>query len=108
MWPSKLYDAHVRTEGNSAHSTQGGTRLAYGTDMHTKTYTNLMKVFSSLVANPEVGGIGLYFDTNSPMVHMDTRPQRLVWLRINGEYIYEVNNPVLFWTKLGEALEGKV
>ncbi len=106
MWPSKLYGAHVRTEGSSCHSTQGGTRLSYATDMHVKTHADMMTVFNELQANKYVGGIGLYFDTNTPMIHMDTRARRLMWLRVEGEYIYAHKDPVRFYKELGKALEG--
>lgn len=106
MWPSKLFGAHVRPDGNSCHSTKGGTRLAYATDMHIKSHKDMMKVFNVLQANDQVGGIGLYFDTNTPMIHMDTREGCMMWLRVAGEYIYAHKDPVRFYKELGKALEG--
>lgn len=106
MWPSKLFGAHVRHDGTSRHSTQGGARLADATDMHVKAHKDMLKVLVALEANDFVGGIGLYFDTNTPMIHMDRRPGRVIWLRVAGEYIYRHKDPVRFYKELGKALEG--
>ncbi|AFV51106.1 hypothetical protein MS_027 [Vibrio phage VPMS1] len=106
MWPSSLYGAHVRPDGNSRHSTKGGTRLSDATDMHVKSHRDMILVFNALQANKEVGGIGLYFDTNTPMIHMDNRSQRIMWLRVEGEYIYAHKDQVRFYKELGKVLEG--
>lgn len=107
MWPSAFESAHVRPSGDSRHSTKGGTRLSDATDMHVRTYAQLMRVFMEALAIPAIGGIGLYFDTNTPMFHIDTRPERLVWIRVDGEYIYLNNDPIRFFIELGKALEAK-
>lgn len=105
MWPSAFASAHVRETGTSQHSTNNGTRLSTATDMHVKNHTNMMKLYHVLEANECVGGIGLYFDTNTPMVHMDSRSERIVWLRVDGQYIYKHIDPVKFYKELGKALE---
>lgn len=104
MWPSALFDAHVRYTGTSQHSTNGGTRLSTATDMHVKTKADLAKVFASVAKVEAIGGIGLYFDTNTPMFHIDTRPEPTAWLRVKGEYIYLHKDPVRFYKTLGEQL----
>ena len=44
-----------------------------------------------------IGGLGIYFDTNrsnlqpGPMIHIDLRPNRILWVRIYRKYIY-LNN----------------
>lgn len=42
---------------------------------------------------PEIGGIGIYYDVKldgrpKVMLHLDTRPERVLWARVNGNYIY--------------------
>lgn len=108
MWPSAFARAHVRDSGNSMHSTKGGTRLSMATDMHVRNHQLLMQVFAVAQNMPQIGGIGLYFDTNTPMFHVDPRPDRLVWLRYKeGDktvMLYRENNAVKFYKKLGELL----
>lgn len=105
MWPSKLYDAHVRPSGTSQHSLDNGNRQSTATDMHVSTHTRLAKVFDALTAMPAVGGIGLYFDTNTPMFHMDTRAERIMWVRdASGEYHYFHKDPIKFYKVLGDSL----
>lgn len=106
MWPSSLFGAHIRREGNSMHSTKGDTRLALATDMHVSTIANMLKAMYNAEKIPEIGGIGIYFDTNTPLIHVDLRPTRLVWLRTSkGEYVYRENNPVVFYETLATELE---
>lgn len=106
MWPSSLFDAHIRHEGNSMHSTKGKTRYALATDMHVSTIANMLKAMYSAEQIPEIGGIGIYFDTNTPLIHVDLRPQRLVWVRTSeGEYVYRENDPKVFYQTLAQELE---
>lgn len=45
------------------------------------------------------GGIGVYLDTNGPsghpqpMLHLDLRPGRVIWMRHKGKYIYPLRSP---------------
>lgn len=44
-------------------------------------------------AMPVFGGIGIYVDTKFrnkawPMMHLDMRPYRRLWARVDGQYIY--------------------
>lgn len=101
MTPSPLVEGHVRQDGTSRHSTKNGTRLSDATDLFIPS--TKQAVFSILrhAQSVPAGGIGLYFDTQpSTMVHVDMRSQRLLWLRVNGEYIYEANNPEFFYQTL--------
>jgi hypothetical protein len=107
--PSSLTRAHVRHEiGRGAHCTNNKSNLSSGTDWHTSSYTNLMSVINHLEQMESVGGIGIYFNTNSPMFHADLmsfRGSRLMWLvDTNGKYFYRENDRVLFYIKLGELL----
>ena len=54
----------------------------------------------------DIGGIGIYFDTKTPMIHIDMRPKRLVWLRTKtGEYVYKCNDIIGFYRVLADELE---
>lgn len=112
MWPSSLTRAHVRHEhGKGAHHTNDKSNLAYGTDWHSKTYSNILRIANYLETMASVGGIGIYFNTNTPMFHVDLhsfRGKRLMWLVTStGEYIYRENNPIAFYIELGKQLETK-
>jgi hypothetical protein len=105
MWPSSLFEAHIRTEGNSRHSTQGGTRYSDATDMHVKTYAQMILLMGVAESIEYIGGIGIYFDTETPLIHIDGRPQRLVWIRTDeGDYVYRENDPVIFYKVLFEQM----
>lgn len=107
MWPSSMYSAHIREDGKSQHSIEGG-RLSTATDMHVKTIPEMLKVMSVAESIDAIGGIGIYFDTNTPLVHIDGRKGRLMWLRYiecNKQfYLYRENDYVKFYKKLGELL----
>jgi len=108
MWPSAYYDAHIRETGTSQHSIECG-RLSTATDMHVATITKMMRVMAVAETILEIGGIGVYFDTNTPMLHLDARKNRLVWLRYKNEfgelkYLYRENDYVKFYKKLGGLL----
>jgi len=58
------------------------------------------------------GGIGVYLDTTGPsgkpepMLHLDQRPERVIWLRHEGRYIYPMSSPgamAEFWKLLSEV-----
>ena len=105
MWPSSIFDAHVRHTGNSRHSTKNKTRLSDATDMHVGTVENMIRVMAVAESLPCIGGIGIYFDTNTPMIHIDNRQDRLVWIRTsNGKYIYRENDYVKFYSVLAEEI----
>lgn len=115
MSPSSLYEAHVRHDNsNSQHSTKNKTRLSNAGDFSLRSHADMIKAMDAAQQIDDIGGIGVYFDTNSPLIHidnMDTRGNRLVWMcpsRNNGEkrtYIYRENDPVYFYCKLVEELE---
>lgn len=102
MWPSSLKEAHVRESGKSRHSTKYYTRLSDATDMHVKTIKQMIEVMNHAETIDAIGGIGVYFNTNTPMFHIDMRAGRLVWICTNkGDYIYRENDPVAFYIALG-------
>jgi hypothetical protein len=107
MTPCPLFGAHVRTEGNSRHSTQGGTRLSDATDFFIPSHTtSIIRILQVAQRMPEIGGIGLYFDTRpSVMMHIDCRPERLEWVRIAGEYIYLHRDAAMYYAEIAAQLE---
>lgn len=113
MWPSQFETAHVRDFGGSRHSTNGGARLSDATDQHVSTYGRLVEVFHQAQQIKAIGGIGIYFDTNTPMFHIDERSDRIMWLRVTEvdedgnnkqRYIYYHHDPIQFYIELGLAL----
>jgi len=106
MWPSALPQAHVRVEGNSQHSTRGGFRLSTATDLHVATYARMISAMGYAERIPAIGGVGIYFNTNTPMIHIDMRITPLTWLRTkDGVYIYRESDPIKFYITLAEELK---
>ena len=102
MTPSPLEEGHVRWEGTSRHSTARGTRLSDASDQFIpSTQKTVYDVLRASREIPSLGGFGIYFDTvPSVMIHVDEREEKLMWLRVGGEYIYEPNNPELYYQTL--------
>ena len=101
MTPSPLIEGHVRLSGTSRHSTKDGTRKSDASDFFIPSKQSAVFAVLREAQALSAGGVGLYFDTKpSVMVHVDTRPQCLLWLRVDGEYIYEPNDPIRFYTEL--------
>lgn len=112
MWPSALERAHVRHEsGKGAHHTNGKSNLASGTDWHARDFSRIMTIVNQLERMDEVGGIGIYFRTTTPMFHADLmsfRGRRLMWMdTADGRRLVRENNPVLFYIELGNQLNLK-
>lgn len=108
MRPSPLERAHIREEaGTSRH--QAPAHDATDLFLLTGDVAGFLKAAQQV---PEVGGIGIYLNRNLdgrvlPLVHLDTRPgPRLLWIQANrGEpYIYESNNPALYYKILSDHL----
>ena len=86
--PSKLLAGHVRFEGSKTSRHYAVDRMADATDVH---LDDLRKGFFTALHQGVWGGIGIYLDTNEPMMHLDLRPYSglpLVWVRDGGEYKY--------------------
>jgi hypothetical protein len=111
MWPSAYAPAHVRFDGNEDNQHYAVGRLSQATDMHCKTYRNMIALMVDAEKNEHIGGVGIYFDTNTPMIHVDryeTRGKKLTWMRTaNKKYIYKENNPVIFYKELANQLNLK-
>jgi hypothetical protein len=76
--------------------------------MHVSTIANMISAMNTAESIDEIGGIGIYFDTNTPLIHIDRRKARLVWLRYTENdkqvYLYRENDRAKFYKKLGELL----
>ena len=108
MSPSPLFEAHVRSDNSNSRHNVKNDRLSDATDMQVSTVKRMLKVMIAAETINAIGGIGIYFDTHKPTIHIDQRKIRLVWLayKENGKrvYLYRENDPVKFYIKLGELL----
>lgn len=111
MTPSPLHDAHVRATGSSRHSTNNGQRLSDATDLFVASWTGLWEVWRE-AQRLGFGGIGVYADTRiagkpRPMVHLDMRPERVLWLRHSGaQYVYYNSDPIAFFRAVADHCKG--
>ena len=86
--PSPVEAAHVRFEnGTSRHAVGGvGTkRKSDATDLYLMNNADAATLWLTAQTVPGVGGFGIYFDTiyggkKRVLVHLDNRPDRLLWL----------------------------
>ncbi|MBE0505885.1 MAG: hypothetical protein IBX50_04085 [Marinospirillum sp.] len=105
MRPSPVYGAHVRPDGSSRHSTNGNSRLSDATDLFA-SWKAVWLIWQQ-ACRMDFGGIGLYLDTQlggkqMPMIHLDMRKNRVMWVRHNGQYYYYENDPVIFFKIIAE------
>lgn len=107
MTPSPIPEAHVRTQGASRHSTQGGARLSDATDFFIPSdIQSITSMIQTIQRTPEIGGWGIYYDTKpSVMIHIDTRPERIEWLRVGGQYIYAHKDLPMYYAEMAKQLE---
>ena len=110
MSPSPILAAHIRNDDSgSQHNTHNGERLSTATDIQVSSVERMIKLMNHAESIPEIGGIGIYFDTHKPTIHIDSRKGRLVWLayKENGKrvYLYRERDYLLFYKKLGELLK---
>jgi len=111
MTPSPLLEAHVRNKGESRHSLRGGRRKSDASDLFIGTNRqDVARVLREAFRIGQIGGFGLYPTTQldgkrNVMIHIDHRPERLVWLRVGDDYIYEVSDPPFFYAELSRQLE---
>lgn len=104
MQPSGLAEAHVRhTHGNSRHETKGGQRLSDATDFFMQ-WNTVWDAWKEAQRHPQVGGIGVYFDsiTGRPFMHIDLREERLLWVRHEGKYTYFHHDPIAFFKVISD------
>ena len=114
MVPSPDPEAHVRfTDGSSLHCVgTDGSLKSYATDLFILDNSASSKVWSLVQSVAVVGGFGMYFDTRlggekKTLIHIDTRPERLLWLcpdEPKRRYVYYKNDPVYFLNLLSKEL----
>ena len=109
MNPSPLFAGHVRFDSHGRHSADD--RLSDATDV----FIDWQYLWPALLAAQqvnEIGGIGIYLDTHydskelHPMIHLDCRPGRMMWIRFEDVYTYYHYEPIKFFRLLAE--HGKV
>ena len=115
MIPSPVPAAHVRTTGESRHSTQGGSRLSDATDVF-MAWKHVWRAWMWAQRCASVGGLGIYTDMRyggevgaMAMLHIDCRPGRIVWVghgRDPVEYTYLVSEPIRFHRIISERGKG--
>ncbi len=90
--PSRHPDGWARFSGRPTSRHYAIGRLADAGDVF--PVGNVINFWQLCMAHPDIGGLGIYFDTNrnrlqpGPMIHIDLRPSRLLWSRIGGSYFY--------------------
>ena len=88
MFPSPIYEAHVRNDDTgSRHSIDHGARLSDATDFFIRK-RDFHKVYLEVVKHSRIGGAGFYNNAlfrgsweDYFMVHIDARPmfQKMLW-----------------------------
>ncbi len=112
IYPSPVERAHVRQEESSSrHSTMCGKRLSDATDFF-MCWEHIFLAWQEAQRIVEIGGIGLYLDTRyqsktMPMMHIDARDERLLWVSIQKEkeriYVYHHIDPIKFHAVIGSV-----
>lgn len=123
IFPASLVAGHVRESGTSQHSTDGGKKLSKATDFF--PVGNVIECWHMIQeTRPNIGGLGIYFDTNrfnkqpGPMIHIDIRKRvnnrAVKWFRckINGKVEYFTLNTdenwKMFYHHANEYLKNEV
>ena len=105
--PSPLRDGWYRLSGSSASRHYAVNRRSDAGDLFVKRGC-IIDFWLDCVKDSEIGGIGLYFDTTGPdgkfwpMIHIDLRQNKTLWVRKNKKYIY--SGPC-FWDCVKEVIE---
>jgi len=108
--PSPLVAGWYRKDGSKRSRHYAVGRLADGGDFFPRCDIRL--AFLVATGCEWFGGIGVYLDTNGPsgrpepMMHLDCRGKRTIWLRYEGRYIYPLADQDQFnefWKRLNEV-----
>ena len=112
--PSPVPGAHVRDRGTIRHGTDHGRRLSNATDFF-MDWGHAWAAWQVILANPNVGGAGIYPDMlwggqqgARCMFHIDTMPQRMVWVGYrltpsdSTRYVYLHHEPLKFHKIIAE------
>jgi len=106
--PSPLPGGWFRKDGSPTSRHYAFNRLSDGGDVFPQC--DIRHAFMVAMGCRFWGGIGIYLDTTGPsgkpepMLHLDCRDKRTVWMRNNGDYIYPMRSADerrQFWELLG-------
>lgn len=107
--PSPIKSAWYRTKGSMTSRHYAVDRLSDAGDIFPQC--DIRKALMVAMACKWWGGIGVYLDTTGPsgrpepMLHLDMRLERKLWMRYSGRYIYPMNSQEElneFFKRLGE------
>ena len=90
--PSRHPNGWARFRGSKSSRHYAVDRLSDAGDIF--PVGNVIGFWQLCLRHPKIGGVGIYFDTNrsllqpGPMIHVDLRPNKLLWSRIRGKYFY--------------------
>lgn len=94
--PSPLVEGWYRAEGSETSRHYAVGRLSDAGDLFPQC--DIRRAFLVAQGCEWFGGIGIYLDTNGPdgkpqpMIHLDLRPERIIWMRYEGRYIYPLRS----------------
>lgn len=89
--PSPVIAGWYREGGSTTSRHYAVNRLSDAGDVF-PARGKIMDFWLACVIDPHIGGVGFYMDTNGPdgrfwpMVHIDMRPQKALWVRHEGRY----------------------
>lgn len=107
--PSPLSDGWFRLDGSEISRHYAVGRLSDAGDLF--PHCDIRDALMVALGCEWWGGIGVYLDTHGPtgkpqpMLHLDRRAKRVIWMRYEGRYIYPQNSAEErkeFWQRLGE------
>ncbi len=107
--PSPVVDGWYRTDGSKTSRHYAVGRLSDAGDVFPQC--DIRKALM-VAMGWGWGGIGVYLDTTGPsgkpepMLHLDMRQGRVIWMRYNGRYIYPMSSAEAmaeFWQRLSEV-----
>jgi len=108
--PSPVIEGWYRTEGSEGSRHYAVGRLSDAGDVFPKC--DIREAFMVAMGCEWWGGIGVYLDTtgpsgeSEPMLHLDQRAGRTIWMRYKGRYIYPMNSAAEmneFYQRLSEV-----
>lgn len=107
--PSPVVAGWFRKDGSATSRHYAFNRLSDGGDVFPQC--DIRQAFLVALNCQWWGGIGIYLDTTGPsgqpepMLHLDLRPGRTIWMRYEGRYIYPARSGAErneFWRRLGD------
>lgn len=94
IFPSPAPGALARFDGRGSSRHYAKYRLSDAIDIFVKE--DPFKTFSSILFSGYFYRVGVYFDTTFqgkplPMFHLDLKPEKLLWMRVDGNYTYSTS-----------------